>query len=172
MIHYDLRCSADHCFDGWFRDSSGFDAQVAAGLVECPTCGSTTVSKQLMAPAIAKKGRTRPGEGLPPAADLPAKVPADTPAPMTTGEPQAGAGPVPAQFVALLQRMRSRLEKTCDYVGSNFADAARKLHRRSEAGEDAPPRGIYGEASDSEAEALRDEGIEVARIPWVPPADA
>ena len=33
-------------------------------------------------------------------------------------------------------------------------------------------RGIFGEASEAEAEALREEGIEVARIPWVPPADA
>ncbi|MFC7691530.1 DUF1178 family protein [Paeniroseomonas aquatica] len=31
--------------------------------------------------------------------------------------------------------------------------------------------GIYGEASPADAEALRDEGIEVARIPWVPRAD-
>jgi hypothetical protein len=33
-------------------------------------------------------------------------------------------------------------------------------------------RGIFGEASDAEAEALREDGIAVARIPWVPPADA
>lgn len=172
MIHYDLRCATGHSFDGWFRDSSGFDAQVAGGLVECPACGSTAISKQLMAPAIARKGRVQPDETVPSAADLPAKAPANMPVSVPTGEPQAAAGPAPAQFVALLQRMRSRLEKTCDYVGSDFASAARKLHRRSEAGEAAPPRGIYGEASDSEAEALRDEGIEVARIPWVPPADA
>ena len=28
-----------------------------------------------------------------------------------------------------------------------------------------------GEATDAEAEALRDEGIEIARIPWVPRSD-
>lgn len=169
MIHYDLHCTAGHRFDGWFRDSNGFDAQVAAKLVECPVCGSTTVSKQLMAPAIAKKGRVRSVEAAPPPSTSPAKTPAPT---APANAPAQATGPVPAQFVALLQRMRSELEKNCDYVGRDFADAARKLHRRSEAGEAAAPRGIYGEASDAEAEALRDEGIEVARIPWVPPADA
>ena len=34
------------------------------------------------------------------------------------------------------------------------------------------PRGIYGEASEAEAEALADDGIDVARIPWVPSSDA
>jgi hypothetical protein len=32
-------------------------------------------------------------------------------------------------------------------------------------------RGIYGEATEAETEALRDEGIEVGRIPWLPRAD-
>ena len=26
MIHYDLRCSQDHAFDGWFKDSAAFSA--------------------------------------------------------------------------------------------------------------------------------------------------
>jgi hypothetical protein len=32
-------------------------------------------------------------------------------------------------------------------------------------------RGIYGEASDADAEALQEEGIDIARLPWVPRAD-
>jgi hypothetical protein len=79
---------------------------------------------------------------------------------------QAAAGPVPAQVVALLQRMRAEVEKHCDYVGAEFAEEARKMQRG-----ESDLRGIYGEASDADAEALRDEGIEVARIPWVPRAD-
>jgi hypothetical protein len=31
--------------------------------------------------------------------------------------------------------------------------------------------GIYGETTPSEAEALAEEGIEVASMPWVPRAD-
>jgi hypothetical protein len=36
---------------------------------------------------------------------------------------------------------------------------------------DSERRGIFGEASDAEAEALQEEGIKVGRIPWVPRAD-
>jgi hypothetical protein len=73
---------------------------------------------------------------------------------------------MPAQLRAILQKLRAEVEKTCDYVGNEFADEARRMHRG-----DAEPRAIFGEASDTEAEALRDEGIEVGRIPWVPRAD-
>jgi len=158
MIHYHLRCGAGHAFDGWFKDSAGFDAQARAGFVECPVCGGTEVSKQLMAPAIPKKGRTRQKELPPPAAPAPA--------PPAEAASQAAAGPVPAQVVALLQKMRAEVEKHCDYVGEQFADEARKMHRG-----ESDLRGIYGEASEADAEALRDEGIDIARIPWVPRAD-
>ncbi|MBL6455722.1 DUF1178 family protein [Belnapia sp. T6] len=156
MIHYDLRCGAGHAFDSWFKDSEAFESQARAGFVECPVCGSKDVAKQLMAPAIPKKSRSRPKAEVP----APAVPPAEAP------PAQAVSGPVPAQLVALLQRMRSEIEKKCDYVGRDFAEEARRIHRgESERG------GIYGEASEAEAEALRDEGIEVARIPWVPLAD-
>jgi hypothetical protein len=158
MIHYDLRCEAGHEFDGWFKDSAAFDKQAKAGFVECPVCGGTSVSKQLMAPAIPKKGRGRMKELLPPP-----PVPAPVPAP---GSTQAAAGAVPAQVLALLQRMRSEVERNCDYVGPEFAAEARKIHRG-----ESDRRGIYGEASDADTAALAEEGIEVARLPWVPRAD-
>jgi hypothetical protein len=69
-------------------------------------------------------------------------------------------------MLAALQRMRAEVEKNCDYVGPDFADQARAMHR----GEVAP-RGIYGETSDEQAESLAEEGINVAKIPWVPRAD-
>ncbi|WP_431268397.1 DUF1178 family protein [Dankookia sp. P2] len=161
MIHYDLRCTAGHEFDGWFKDSAGFEAQAKAGFVECPVCGGTEVTKRLMAPAIPKKGRSRAKEVAPPAA-----VPAAPPPLPPPGSNQAAAGPVPAQVVALLQRMRAEVEKHCDYVGSGFAEEARKMHRG-----ESDRRGIYGEASAADTEALQEEGIEIARLPWVPRAD-
>jgi hypothetical protein len=86
------------------------------------------------------------------------------------------SGPIPAQLVALLQRMRGEVERNCEYVGPKFAEAARRLHEQQREGSQGegnatPPRGIYGEATEVEAEALREDGIEVARIPWVPRAD-
>ncbi len=156
MIHYQLRCAAGHEFDGWFKDSAGFDRLAGAGLVECTHCGSTDVERALMAPAVVK-GRRKDAPPQPKPAELPTPVP---------DVPRMAAGPMPAQLIATLQRLRAEVEKSCDYVGSDFADEARKIHNG-----EVEARGIYGEATEAEAEALAEEGIGVARIPWVPRAD-
>ncbi|MBW8270392.1 DUF1178 family protein [Caldovatus aquaticus] len=174
MIHYQLRCESSedgpHSFDGWFKDSAAFEKLAKAGLVECPVCGGTKVTRALMTPAIA---RTPGVKGRPEAPPAPAvRPPAPAPAAAPSAPPRAAAGPLPAQVLALLQRIRAEVEKTCDYVGRDFAEEARKLHRQMQEGGTPERRGIYGEATDAEAEALREEGIAVARIPWVPPADA
>ena len=161
MIRFALRCDNAHEFESWFKDGAAYDRMAEAGLVECPACGETRVAKALMAPVIAKapgvKGRPEAGT---------AAVPAP-PVPSSSGEhPTLASGPMPAQVLALLQRMRAEVEKNCDYVGPRFADEARRIHQG-----EAESRGIFGEASDEEAESLRDEGIEVARLPWVPRAD-
>ena len=158
MIHYRLRCAAGHEFESWFANSAGFDRQAAAGMVECPVCGTAQVSRALMTPAVAKKGRLRKADPVQAAA-------APVPSPSPSLEKMA-AGPMPAQMVALLQRMRGEIEKNCDYVGDGFAEEARRIHH----GEVAT-RGIYGEATEAEREALSDEGIEVGRIPWIMRAD-
>ena len=157
MIHYSLRCEAGHQFESWFANAAGFDRQAAMGLVECPVCGGVQVSRALMTPAVAKKGRARRAE--------PVEAPPPPPAPVASPEKMA-AGPMPAQMVALLQRMRGEIEKNCHYVGDGFAEEARRIHH----GEVAA-RGIYGEATEAEREALSDEGIEVGRIPWIQRAD-
>lgn len=151
MIHYQLRCSADHAFDGWFRDSAGFDRQVELGLVACPECGTTVVNRALMAPRIGKRRAVVEAAGAPAA---PAKV-----------EQKTGTA-VPDEVRAMLQKLRADVERNCDYVGPSFAEEARRIHTGA-----AEARGIYGESTPEQAEALADEGIEVARIPWVPRAD-
>jgi len=155
MIHYQLKCGQSHAFDGWFKDSAGFEKQAKRGLIECPECGGTDVERALMTPAVPKKGSA--------AAPVPVAA-ANPPAPAAADEKTAVR--VPAQMLAVLQRMRAEIEKNCDYVGPNFADQARAMHR----GEVAP-KGIYGETTDEQAESLADEGIEVTNIPWVPRAD-
>jgi hypothetical protein len=73
---------------------------------------------------------------------------------------------VPDQVRAVLQRLRAEIERTSDYVGPEFADEARRIHRG-----ESEKRNIYGESTPEQAEALAEEGIQVARIPWVPRAD-
>lgn len=160
MIHYQLRCSADHSFDGWFRDSAAFDAQASRGLVECPACGDTRVNRALMAPRIVKSrpvldGKTGEVTAAPPA-----------PAPDQPVAAKAGVA-MPDKVRAALQRLRAEVERDCHHVGPEFAEEARRIHR-GEAG----PRAIYGDATPEQAEELADEGIPVARIPWLPRADS
>jgi hypothetical protein len=153
MIHYDLRCGQDHAFDGWFKDSAAFERLAKRGLVECPQCGDVKVERALMRPAVARR------QALP--------VPAPAPSPQSPPpSPEVAGGKLPAHMRAMLQKMRAEVEKHCDYVGPQFAEEARKIHRG-----ESDKRGIYGEASPEQAEALADEGIEVSQVPWVPRAD-
>lgn len=157
MIHYQLRCGQDHGFDGWFKDSAAFEKVAAAGFVDCPVCGDTKVRRDLMAPAIGKARTPAVPEQ---------HVAAPTPAEASQAPTVTTAGPLPAQLLSLLQRMRAEVEKNCDHVGRDFAEEARRMHRG-----ESERRGIYGEATADEAESLADEGIEVGQMPWVPRAD-
>ncbi|MDZ4380712.1 MAG: DUF1178 family protein [Parvibaculum sp.] len=100
MIRYALQCGNDHAFDGWFSSSEGFDAQVAAGDVLCPHCGSPNVRKALMAPSIGKS------------ASKVAPAPADM-----------------AQKMSMMMlALKKHVEENCDYVGDKFAEEARRIH--------------------------------------------
>ena len=160
MIHYQLRCAEDHAFDGWFKDSAAFEAQAGRGLVACPQCGDVQVRRALMAPAVAKRASGDVAKVPGPVVDesgQPVSKPASVP---------AAGGRMPDHIRGMLQRLRAEVEKNCENVGDSFATEARRIHNgESEA------RGIYGSATPEQAEALADDGIEVARIPWVPRAD-
>jgi hypothetical protein len=162
MIHYQVRCSQDHEFDGWFKDSAAFDKQSKRGLVECPVCGDTRVERALMAPAVPRKRSTAISVAPTPA---PEAAPEAQPTPPAT--PAVTGGRMPAHLRAMLQHLRGEVERNCDYVGPKFAEEARKIHRG-----ETEARGIYGEATPEQTEALADEGIEVGKIPWVPLADS
>jgi hypothetical protein len=158
MIHYQLRCDQNHQFDSWFISSAGFEKQAKRGLIECPDCGSTKVTRALMTPAVSTRDapEPQPKPPMPVQQVMPPAAPA---------MPQPGM-PMPARMIAMLQRMRAEVEKNCDYVGPSFAEEARKIHRG-----EAEQRGIYGETTPEESEMLADEGIEIHSLPWVPPAD-
>lgn len=105
MIRYALACEHDHEFEGWFGASADFDDQQARGLLDCPVCGSKSVRKQIMAPAVAGTKRTTP--------DLP---------------PQARQ-----MMMEALGQVRRHVEENFDYVGDGFAAEARAIHEgRSE----------------------------------------
>jgi hypothetical protein len=65
-----------------------------------------------------------------------------------------------------LVEMRRQIEANCDYVGPRFAEEARRIHYG-----ETDPRGIYGEATDTESRELADEGVKFGQIPWLPTPD-
>jgi len=154
MIHYSLVCEAGHGFEGWFRDSSSFDQQASSGQVACPLCGGTKVNRALMAPAITSGRGRELQDSAPPLPTV--AVDAD----------KAATGVIPASVLAVLQRLREEVERNCENLGGRFPDEARRI-----AAGEAQARGIYGDATPEEAEALRDEGIEIQAIPWVRRSD-
>ncbi|MGR3823317.1 MAG: DUF1178 family protein [Salipiger marinus] len=142
MIQYSLRCAADHRFDSWFQSATAFDKLQAAGMVACAVCGSTDVTKELMAPRV--------NHG--------AAAPAPAPAPQ---KPRLSDPASPAEQA--LRALREHVERTSEYVGRDFAQEARAMHSG-----DTPHRPIWGETRGEEARALIEEGVPVAPLPFLP----
>ena len=142
MIVFSLRCSRSHIFEAWFRDGAGYERQAAAGEISCPVCGDNAVAKAPMAPNIASRRDSEP----------PARE-----------SPEARAR---GEMLKRLRALRSEVEKNSEHVGARFPEEARKIHHG-----EAERRSIHGDADRKEAEALREEGIDVRAIPWVPRAD-
>ncbi len=137
MIIFDLKCHQGHGFECWFRDSAGFDEQMAAGDVFCPRCGSDDVSKALMAPNISTaRGRKNA---------------------LIEGPRESEAVDAPP---ASLAEQRNLVEENCDYVGTKFPEEARKIHYG-----ETKARNIYGEASMADAHELWEEGVDFALLP-------
>ena len=98
MIAYDLQCRNGHTFEGWFKDSKAFNKQRKAGLIACPVCEDTAISR--MPSTFAIKG--------------PVSLPTGK-APMPDSETMARAI---AHFV----------NQNFDNVGTDFAEEALKIH--------------------------------------------
>jgi hypothetical protein len=159
MIAFDLKCSSGHGFEGWFASSGDFDVQRSTGLLACPVCDDTAVHKALSVPNVGRKGNQL--------ATVSANVPA--PAEAVSGE-VVNAPALPPQMVELMHKMaaaQTEMLKESEWVGREFAETARAIHYGEEG-----DRLIHGETSRDEADALAEEGIAVAPLPFpvIPPA--
>jgi len=68
---------------------------------------------------------------------------------------------------AILRRARLYVEEHFEDVGSRFADEAIAITRGEK-----DEREIYGTVDNDAREKLADEGVEYAKIPWIPKEDA
>lgn len=102
MIVFDLICTDQHRFEGWFASGEDFTSQKSRGLLACPVCGGAHVEK-LPAAKIRKQSE--------PAVPAPANA------------VQAGkTGQVDVSRIIDYILMHS------EDVGKGFAEEARKIH--------------------------------------------
>ena len=182
MLVVDLACEAGHRFEGWFGSADDLASQQARRLLTCPVCNSAQVQRLPSASHInrgvsrqaARHDAAHASEG---AKQASVAASAASAAPSQVAHTREAQGPVEVEAVDLdeaavrahealkaiqktwLEAARKVIENTED-VGEKFADEARKIHHG-----DAPERGIRGQASDEEREALKEEGIDVFSMP-------
>jgi hypothetical protein len=135
MIVYELACTNEHRFEGWFASADDYTRQRETSLLRCPLCDDSDIERRPS--ANVQVGR----------AAVPAAERNDKAIPVAGGD---------AEAMKLLRRLIEQTEN----VGAAFPEEARKIHY-----EEAPQRAIRGQASREESEALREEGIEFMSLP-------
>ncbi len=128
-----LRCAHDHRFEGWFASDEDFVSQVESGLMACPLCDDKSIVRLPSAPRLNVSTSRGDIATQPGAAEL--------------AEARAQGH--------FLRTVHEVLKRTED-VGDRFPEEARRIHYG-----EAKDRGIRGRATAEDAEALREEGIEV-----------
>jgi hypothetical protein len=144
VIVYNLGCTNDHRFEGWFSSVDDFERQTSAKQLNCPLCGSDSISRLPHASYVSTGSAERQAE------------PDSQP---TKGLPRTYAN----LGAELLANLIDKVIENTEDVGRAFPEEARKIHYK-----EAPERRIRGSASTKEVDALRDEGIEVVALP-IPP---
>ena len=132
-----LQCRHAHAFEGWFASEDDFQDQLTRGLVECPVCGDAEVAKMPSAP----------------------RLNLGAPEPNPAGKQEVVASANPELQAAWMQLVKQVMANTED-VGERFAEEARKIHYG-----ETEERGIRGQASREETQALLEEGIGVLPLP-------
>ncbi|HEX2540078.1 MAG TPA: DUF1178 family protein [Caldimonas sp.] len=131
-----LRCGQQHRYEGWFASEEDFAEQAERAAVACPICGDTEAVRLPSAPRLNVRRHSAP-------------APSAAPQPSTELTLQS----------QWLRAVRHVMTSTED-VGERFPEEARRIHYG-----EVEERGIRGRASREDAEALRDEGIEVMPLP-------
>ncbi len=100
MIAYDLKCINGHTFEGWFEDAQSYEKQQKEGLLVCPVCNHSDVTKILSTFTIG--GGEVVGASKPPQADI--------------------------DINKLGRSIVDYVENNFDNVGADFAEEALKMH--------------------------------------------
>jgi hypothetical protein len=156
----DLQCALGHRFEGWFGSQDDYDAQCAKGLLTCPVCGGSDITKLLSAP------RLNLGHGAAPEGAPNANLTKTSDATPSAGNDPGHAVSAPTvlanlqQIQAAVMKMVQHVMANTEDVGPKFAEEARKIHYG-----ESQERHIRGQATRAETDALIEEGIDVLPLP-------
>ena len=101
MINYTLKCDQNHTFDSWFKSAEAFEMLVKKSMVVCSECGSTKITKAIMAPSVST---SRKKDNKPPESEKKSKLKND------------------------ILELKKKIEANSEYVGTNFANEARSMY--------------------------------------------
>ena len=137
MIKYNLICKkCELTFDSWFASSKEYDKLKKQKLINCHSCGSLKVEKNLMAPKFISESFKHKNEKK----DLMKYQ----------------------KIKKTINEYQKFIKKNFDYVGENFAYEARSIHYNNK----KKIKGIYGTASKQDLKELKEEGIDAQMVPW------
>ncbi len=138
MIIFNLTCSNEHNFEGWFASKEDFEKQNKQKQISCPKCSSTTIKKCMSAPYVRTKSSSSKQATI----------------------PNNNRVENDELYDNLRKKIIDHVLNTTEDVGEKFPEEARKIHYNEK-----PARPIRGNASRNDVEELNEEGIEVLPIP-------
>ena len=157
MIKYSLICKSQYCskqknFDGWFQNIEAFQNQKSKGLILCPLCGSDDVIKSLTTPSfrLSKVKSTEIEVEKKQVDDKNLRNPIKLNDKMN-------------DISILLRAMKKEIKKNSEFVGDDFVKEVRSMKV-----DKTKQRSIYGHGTKQEIEELKEEGVNVLNIPWIP----
>ena len=101
MINYTLKCDQNHTFDSWFKSAEAFEMLVKKSMVVCSECGSTKITKAIMAPSVST---SRKKDNKLQKLEKKSKLKND------------------------ILELKKKIEANSEYVGNNFANEARSMY--------------------------------------------
>ena len=157
MIKYKLKCKSSYCteqndFDGWFQNIEAFEKQKDLGLINCPICGSDNVVKPLTTPSL-KIIKNENSNQKKETNDLEQEKLSKN---ILRNEDLKN-------ITTLLRTLKKEIQKNSTFVGKDFVNQARSMKQGK-----IKEKPIHGHGTSKEIEELKDEGINVINVPWVP----
>ena len=141
MIKYLLNCKICRIeFESWFASSKEYEKLKKKNFLNCHSCNSIKIEKNLMAPSLINNKTS-----------------------------DAKYNKQLKKFNSVrktISEYQKFIKNNFEYVGDNFAYEARSIHYDSK-DDKKNKKGIYGSASLEEVKELQEEGIKTETIPWV-----